>query len=175
MTLTPIQQRFVLHWGEMGSRWGISRTVAQIHALLYLSPAPLDAEEIADTLSVARSNVSTSIKELLGWGIVKTVHVLGDRRDHFEAMSDVWEMFRIIVDERKRRETDPTLSLLREITRDPSLQTKAELHTKQRLESMLSFFELMSTWCDQTRRIPTPVVVRLLKMGDKIAKLARLG
>src|SRR6201987_4498648 len=111
--LSPIQQNFILHWGEMGTRWGINRTVAQIHALLFLSPKPLNAEEIAQTLCVARSNVSTSLKELQGWGIVKLVHVLGDKRDHFESMKDVWEMFRVVLDERKRREIDPTLNMLR--------------------------------------------------------------
>src|SRR5437588_8048177 len=113
-TLSPIQQKFILHWGEMGTRWGINRTVAQIHALLYISPRPLNAEEIAQVLGVARSNVSTSLKELQGWGIVKMVHVLGDKRDHFESMKDVWEMFRVILDERKKRESDPTLAMLRE-------------------------------------------------------------
>src|SRR6266849_1589093 len=112
--LKPIQQKFVLHWGEMGTRWGINRTVAQIHALLFLSPRPLNAEEIAQTLGVARSNVSTSLRELQGWGIVRLVHVLGDRRDHFESLKDVWEMFRMVLDERKKREIDPTLAMLRE-------------------------------------------------------------
>src|SRR5881397_1254610 len=101
-TLTPAAERFILHWGEMGARWGINRTVAQIHALLYLSPKPLHAEEIAETLGVARSNVSTSLKELQGWGIVRLAHVMGDRRDHFESMKDVWEMFRVILDECKK-------------------------------------------------------------------------
>src|SRR5213592_2706618 len=119
--LSPVQQKFILHWGEMGTRWGINRTVAQIHALLYLSPRPLHAEEIAKTLSVARSNVSTSLRELQSWGIVRIVHVLGDRRDHFESLKDVWEMFRIILEERKRREIDPTLRALQECgaDRDP--------------------------------------------------------
>src|SRR6478736_3112940 len=112
--LTPVQEKFILHWGEMGARWGINRTVAQIHALLFISPKPLNAEEIAETLSVARSNVSTSLRELQSWGIVKIVHVMGDRRDHFESMKDVWEMFQIVLDERKRREIDPTLAILRE-------------------------------------------------------------
>src|SRR5258707_14477678 len=110
--LTPVQQKFILHWGEMGARWGINRTVAQIHALLYISPRPLHAEEIVETLGVARSNVSTSLKELQGWGIVKMVHVLDDKRDHFESRKDVWEMFRVILDERKRREIDTTVALL---------------------------------------------------------------
>src|SRR5919204_1329090 len=112
--LSPIQKKFILHWGEMGARWGINRTVAQIHALLFLSPRPMHAEEIATTLGVARSNVSTSLRELQGWGIVRVTHLLGDRRDHFESMKDVWEMFRIIVDERRKREADPTLAMLRE-------------------------------------------------------------
>src|SRR5262252_7221918 len=109
--LTATEQRFVLHWGEMGTRWGINRTVAQIHALLYLSPKPLHAEEIAETLSVARSNVSTSLSELQSWKIIKSVHVMGDRRDHYESVKDVWELFRVVLDERKRREVDPTLEM----------------------------------------------------------------
>src|SRR5882762_1273604 len=110
--LSDVQQNFILHWGEMGTRWGINRTVAQIHALLFISPKPLPAEEIAATLAVARSNVSTSLKELQGWGIVKLVHVMGDRRDHFQSMKEVWDMFRAVLDERKKREIDPTLSVL---------------------------------------------------------------
>src|ERR1700689_25563 len=106
--LTGVQQKYILHWGEMGTRWGINRTVAQIHALLYLSPGALPAEEIAETLSVARSNVSTAIRELEGWGIVRAVHVLGDRREHYESMKDVWEMFRLVVEQRKRGEVHPT-------------------------------------------------------------------
>src|SRR3954462_4094986 len=116
MTLTPTIEKFILHWGEMGTRWGINRTVAQVHALLYISPKPLHAEEIAETLGVARSNVSTSLKELQSWGIVRLAHVMGDRRDHFESMKDVWEMFRVIMDERKKRECDPTMHLLKELT-----------------------------------------------------------
>jgi len=112
-TLTPTEQKYILHWGEMGARWGINRTVAQIHALLFLSPEPLNAEVIATTLGVARSNVSTSLRELQGWGIVRAVHVLGDRRVHFESTKNVWELFRTIVDQRKRREIDPTLETLR--------------------------------------------------------------
>src|SRR5213080_4808321 len=112
--LSSVQQKFILHWGEMGTRWGINRTVAQVHALLYLSPRPLHAEEIAATLSVARSNVSTSLRELQGWGIIRVVHLLGDRRDHFESLKDVWELFRTIVEERRKREADPTLAMLRD-------------------------------------------------------------
>jgi DNA-binding transcriptional regulator GbsR (MarR family) len=110
MKLTPVMEKYVLHWGEMGTRWGVNRSIAQIHALLYLSPQPLTAEEIADTLSIARSNVSTSLKELQGFGLVRMTHLLGDRRDHFESIKDNWEMLTLIIEERKRREIDPTLT-----------------------------------------------------------------
>src|SRR5438876_924060 len=154
-TLSPVQQKFVLHWGEMGTRWGINRTVAQIHALLFISPKPLTAEQIADTLSVARSNVSTSLKELQSWGIVKVVHLLGDRRDHFESMKDVWEMFRVILDERKKRECDPTLAMLRESVAEARKPGNADAYTRDRLNDMLQFFELMTGWYEQTRKLPT--------------------
>ena len=111
--LSSVQRSFILHWGEMGTRWGINRTVAQVHALLYISPQPLNADHIVEALEVARSNVSTSLKELQGWGIVRLVHVQGDKRDHFESLKDVWEMFRIVMDERKKREFDPTMHMLR--------------------------------------------------------------
>ena len=171
MTLTDIQQKFILHWGEMGTRWGINRTVAQIHALLFLSAEPLHAEEIADTLGVARSNVSNSLRELQGWGIVKVVHLLGDRRDHFESLKDVWEMFRIIVDERKKREADPTLAMLREAVAEAKTPEAADAYTRKRLADMLEFFEAMTRWTEQTRKLPTPAVARMVKMGDKMAKL----
>ena len=171
MTLTPVQQKFILHWGEMGTRWGINRTVAQIHALLYLSPVPLPAEAIAETLGVARSNVSTSLRELQGWRIVRVVHLLGDRRDHFESLKDVWEMFRIIVDERKKREADPTLTLLREAVAEAKKPGAADAYTRERLGDLLKFFELVTAWAEQMRKLPTPAVARLVRMGDRIGKL----
>jgi DNA-binding transcriptional regulator GbsR (MarR family) len=179
--LTPIMQKFILHWGEMGTRWGINRTVGQIHALLYLAPRPLNAEEIADTLGVARSNVSTSLKELQNWGIVRIAHVMGDRRDHFESMKDVWEMFRIIMDERKKRETDPTLQLLRELNAEAKKTGggggagAADAHVRERLSDMLGFFELMTDWYDKTRKMSTPAVIRFCKLGDKVAKMFGVG
>src|SRR5881409_1358429 len=138
--LNPIQQKFILHWGEMGTRWGINRTVAQIHALLYLSPQPLHAEDIAETLKVARSNVSSSLKELQGWGIVKLVHVLGDKRDHFESMKDVWEMFRVVLDERKRREIDPTMKMLQECIAESGREKGTDQYTQHRLRDLADFF-----------------------------------
>src|SRR5947207_11476767 len=131
-TLSPIQQKFVLHWGEMGARWGINRTVAQIHALLFLSATPLNAEDIASTLGVARSNVSTSLRELQGWRIVRVTHIMGDRRDHFESMKDVWEMFRIIVDERQKREADPVLAMLRDAAVEAKKPGTADAYTRER-------------------------------------------
>lgn len=169
--LTPVQQKFIVHWGEMGARWGINRTVAQIHALLFLSPTPLNAEDIAATLGVARSNVSTSLRELQGWGIVRITHMLGDRRDHFESMKDVWEMFRIIVDERKKREADPTLAMLREAVAETKKPGAADTYTRERLADMLQFFEVMTSWCEQTRKLSTPAVMRMVKMGNRFAKM----
>src|SRR5882724_10164672 len=137
--LSPVQQKFILHWGEMGTRWGINRSVAQIHALLFLSPKPLPADDIVETLDVARSNVSTSLKELQGWGIVKLVHVLGDKRDHFESMKDVWEMFRVVLDERKRREIDPTLAMLRDCIGQAENDKATDEYTQERLRELAGF------------------------------------
>jgi DNA-binding transcriptional regulator GbsR (MarR family) len=169
--LTDIQRRFLLHWGEMGTRWGINRTVAQVHALLYLSPRPLDAEEITDTLAVARSNVSGSLRELQTWGIVKMVHVMNDRRDHFEAMKDPWEMFRVVLDERKRREIDPTLAMLRETLAEMKAKGDKDAATAERLEALRDFFEVTTNWYNLIRQWPTTTLIRFLKLGDKAIKL----
>jgi DNA-binding transcriptional regulator GbsR (MarR family) len=174
-TLSPLQEKFVLHWGEMGTRWGINRTVAQVHALLYLSPRPLNAEEIVDALGVARSNVSTSLKELQGWGIVKLVHVLGDKRDHFESMKDVWEMFRVVLDERKKREIDPTIAFLRDSIAEAEADRATDPVTRQRLKDLHDFFATTTTWCQQVRRWPTSALVRFLKLGDRVLKLIGMG
>ena len=170
-SLTPTTQAFVLHWGEMGTRWGINRTVAQIHALLFLSPEPLNAGEIAATLAVARSNVSNSLRELQNWGIVKVVHVMGDRRDRYEAMKDVWEMFQLIVDERKKRECDPTLAALRELTIAAKKAGAEDAYARERLAEMLQFYETITAWYTQVRRMPTKALVKFVKMGDKVRKL----
>ena len=174
MTLRPVQQKFVLHWGEMGTRWGINRTVAQIHALLFISPKPLNAEEIAETLAVARSNVSTSLKELQSWRIVKLVHVLGDKRDHFESMKDVWEMFRIVLDERKRREIDPTIALLEECLAEGAKE-KEDKFTQERLRELHRFFQATTAWYAQVARLPAAALVRFLNAGDKLLKSLGLG
>jgi DNA-binding transcriptional regulator GbsR (MarR family) len=169
--LTPVMERYVLHWGEMGTRWGVNRSVAQIHALLYLSPRPLTAEEIADTLSLARSNVSTSLKELQSWGLIQLTHILGDRRDHFEAKRDLWDMLMTIVEERKRREIDPTLTLLRQCVLDAEGDKATDPEIKARIERMLEFIEMLTTWYGQVRGLPRSTLVTLMKMGSKVARL----
>ena len=173
MNLSPVQQKFILHWGEMGTRWGINRTVAQIHALLYISPKPLNAEEIAATLNVARSNVSTSLKELQGWRIVRLVHVLGDKTDHFESMKDVWEMFRSVLDERKRREVDPTVALLQECLAEVAKDKGTDKHTEMRLRELNEFFQTTSAWYAQVSKLPGAGLVKFLGAGDRLFK--RLG
>ena len=173
--LSPIQQKFILHWGEMGTRWGINRTVAQIHALLYLWPQPLPAEDIAETLAVARSNVSTSLKELQGWGIVKLIHVLGDKRDHFEAMKDVWEMFRVVLDERKRREIDPTMNMLRECIAETEKEMGTDHYTQARLRELARFFETTTAWYNQVRSWPSSLLPKFTRFEDKIRKLVGAG
>jgi len=169
-TMDDVTRTFVLHWGEMGSRWGISRTVAQIHALLYIAPRPLHAEQITSALSLARSTVSTSLRELQGWGVIRLVHVLGDRRDHFEALDDVWEMFRLVLDERKRREVDPTVDLLRDGVEQAKGKAGGE-QTYLKLAELLEFFEAISTLYEKTRSVPTGVFKRLVRSGDRVREL----
>ena len=171
MHLTPTMKKFILHWGEMGTRWGINRTVAQVHALLFLSLKPIPADEIAKTLSVARSNVSTSLRELQSWGIVRVVHVLGDRRDHFESLKDVWQLFQLVVEERKRREIDPTLVLLRENVAELKTGGQAEAYTRERLQDMLEFFEAATTCYEEIRGFSPATLRRLSKVGGKIGKV----
>jgi DNA-binding transcriptional regulator GbsR (MarR family) len=171
MKLTPIMERYVLHWGEMGTRWGVNRTVAQIHALLYLSPQPLAAEEIAETLAVARSNVSTSLKELQAWGVVTVAHVLGDRRDHFTIKGDTWAMLTAIMEERKRRELEPTLSLLRQCVLELGSDRETPSEVKARIEQMLAFIATLTEWFDQIKTLPKSTLIPLMKMGARIAQL----
>ncbi len=172
-TLDPITEKFILHWGEMGTRWGVNRTVAQIHALLYLSPQPLNAEDIAGTLSIARSNVSTSLKELESWGIVRAIHLLGDRREHYQATKDVWEMARVILDERKRREIDPTVNVLRECLRDMEGKGAAEVEKRARLKATLEFVEMVTSLYTQVSKLPTGTIRGLLSAQGRVRKLLR--
>ena len=171
MPLPPVEQRFILHWGEMGTRWGINRTVAQVHALLFLSPKPLHAEQIASTLAVARSNVSTSLRELQGWGIVRVVHILGDRRDHFETVKDVWEIFRVIAEERKRREIDPTLRVLEECVMELKRSGPDSAYTRERLEGMLEFLTTTSALFDEFVHMPTAALKGIARLRGRLGTL----
>jgi DNA-binding transcriptional regulator GbsR (MarR family) len=171
MTLTPAAQRFVLHWGEMGQAWGINRTMAQVHALLFVSPDALDAEEISRLLDVSRSNVSTSLRELITWGVVRRVHIIGDRRDRFEALKDVMDTFRVIMAERKRREMDPTIVLLETCVRDANTSVSTDEYTRLQLEKMLEFVRMVTVWYSQIDRLPTPALQALFKGGGRLARL----
>ena len=170
MDLSPNLSRFVLHWGEMGTRWGVNRTVAQIHALLYITGRPMHAEEIADTLDVARSNVSNSIRELQGWNLIKLVHLAGDRRDHFETSTQVWELLRTIVRERQRREIAPTVEVLRGLLAEASI-TKEPAEARLRMRETLELLETLTTWSDEMLKLDTTTLTKVLKLGAKIKKL----
>ena len=173
--LSPAAQKFILHWGEMGTRWGVNRTVAQIHALLFLSPKPLEAEEIARTLSVARSNVSTSLRELQGWRIVRSVSVLGDRRQHFESLKDVWEMFHIIVEERKRREFDPTIAVVREcLAQAGKTEGTDDIYARERMAEMLEFVSTMSGLFEEFRELSPSTMKRLAKLRGGVRNLLHM-
>ena len=146
MKHSPAVEKYVLHWGEMGTRWGTNRTVAQIQALLYLSPEPLRADQIVDALSIARSNVSTSIRELQSYGMVRMTHVLGDRRDYFESLHDVWELFRVIIDQRKQRELNPTLTMMPNADEEVDSESETHTVTKERIHNMLDYVEKTRNW-----------------------------
>ncbi len=169
--LSPAATEFILHWGNLGGQWGVNRSVAQIHALLFVSDRPLHAEEIAELLGLARSNVSNSIKELLGWRLIERVPLFGDRRDHFTAETDIWEMVTRIAAGRKAREVDPAEAALKacvaRAAHDPELSDGA----KARLADMLDFVTTMSRWHDEMLSVPKPALMRLIKLGAGVTKL----
>lgn len=170
MALSPQIERFVLHFGEMGSRWGVNRTVGQIYALLFLAPQPLNADDIAEALGFSRSNVSLGLKELQSWRLVKLIHQVGDRRDYFETPKDVWEIFRILMEEKRKREVDPTLTLLRDtLLESPS--GPGEAYAQQRMTEMLELIELSTGWFDEVQRLPPETLQSLMKLGSKVQKV----
>ena len=171
--LGAIETKFILHWGEMGPRWGINRTVAQIHALLYLSEEPLNAEQIADTLTVARSNVSNSLKELQGWGLIKNVHRLGDRRDHFESKKDMWEMARLITAERKRREFDPTVVVLRECIDEIDSTGGGSDYTRERVSATLKFIETATDVYEELQSLPVETIMKVETTKKRLKNLIK--
>lgn len=166
----PEAEAFILHWGEMGTNWGVNRSVAQIHALLYLSDRPINAEEISETLKLARSNVSTALKELQSYGIVRRQHVSGDRRDHFVAETDLWELLMRISAERKRREIDPTIQLLSQLKDSIAERKDVPAHVRERIGRMHEFISTLTNWYDQVRRLPKPTLVTLMKLGAKVSQ-----
>jgi DNA-binding transcriptional regulator GbsR (MarR family) len=172
--LSPLSRRFVLHWGEMGSRWGVNRTVAQIHALLFYSGRPMHAEEITDVLAVARSNVSTSLRELINLNLVRTVHLHADRRDHFETSKDAWELFRTVICERKAREFDPTAAMLKALTVDDAFANEPA-DVRARVKETLTLMTALSSWGDEMLRLEPATLMKVMKLGGKIQKLLRDG
>lgn len=174
MKLTPIAQRFILHWGDMGNSWGVNRTVAQIHALLFFHGRPLNAEEIADTLNAARSNVSNSIKELLNWGLIRSSRRPGDRRDYFETSADVWELLRTIVRERKQREFDPTSQMLRDLIAEPGFEAESP-DTQDRVHETLRLMESLGIWTDEMLRLSPATLDKVLRLGASVQRFIRSG
>ena len=172
--LPAVSRRFVMHWGEMGSRWGVNRTVAQIHALLFVGGRPMHAEEIAELLRVARSNVSTSLRELVNLNLVRVVHQLGDRRDHFETARDVWALFRTVVRERKAREFDPTVAVLRDCVADPAFAAETA-DARARIEDTLALMTSLSSWTEEMLRLEPATLMKVMKLGSRIQKLLREG
>lgn len=170
MNLSPTLERFVLHWGEMGTRWGVNRTVAQIHALLYITGRPMHAEEITETLGVARSNVSNSIRELQSWNLVRLLHIAGDRRDHFDTSLSVWELARTVIRERQRREIAPTIAVLTELLDDPAI-SRDPAEAKRRIRETLEFLQTLTAWGDEMMRLDTDTLSKVLKLGARVKKL----
>ncbi|MCB2002460.1 MAG: GbsR/MarR family transcriptional regulator [Burkholderiaceae bacterium] len=173
MNLPPLTQKFVLHFGEMGSRWGINRTVGQIYAMLYVAPRPLNADELGEALGFSRSNVSMGLKELQSWALVRLIHQPGDRREYFQAPDDVWAIFRTLAAERRKREIDPTLSMLRDaLMEQPSVPD--DIHAQERMRQMHAFIEMMTDWLDDVQKMDSETLASLMKMGAQVQKLLEM-
>jgi len=173
MNLPPLTQRFVMHFGEMGSRWGINRTVGQIYALLYVSSKPLNAEEVGDSLGFSRSNVSTGLKELQSWNLVRLVHQPNDRREYFQAPEDMWSIFRTLAAERRKREIDPTMTMLREaLTEQPN--APADVYAQERMQQMHAFIHLMTNWLDEVLHMDPSTLTNLMQMGSRVQKVLEI-
>ena len=168
--MPPAIEQFVLHWGEMGTRWGVNRSVAQIHALLYVSDKPKTAEEISEILGLARSNVSNSLKELLTWQLIRRVHVMGDRRDHFAAETDLWDMLLRIAIGRKQREIDPTIEVMNRCVEEANADKRVSKQAKARINEMLEFMTTMDNWFTDMASVPKPKLFAMMKMGKTIMK-----
>ena len=172
MKLNPTTEQFILHWGEMGTRWGVNRTMAQIHALLFIVGRPMNAEEIVETLGVARSNVSNSIKELQNWRLVKTVPIMGDRREHFATNDDVWALFKIIAEERMKRELEPTVVFLDNLIESPEFALENE-NAQKRIKETRDFVQTLSVWANDILKLPVAIMSKVLKLGTGIQKFLK--
>jgi DNA-binding transcriptional regulator GbsR (MarR family) len=168
--MTPLVHSFVAHFGEMGSRWGISRTVGQIYALIYVSAQPLNADEIAESLEFSRSNVSMGLKELQAWRLVSLKHLAGDRREYFQAPGDAWEVFRILAEERRRREIEPTLSSLRAALMERPTN-EADRFAQERMRGMHELIEMLTQWFDEVQRMDQDTLAKLMRMGTQVQKV----
>ena len=175
MTLTPAMQDFILHWGEMGTRWGVNRSVSQVHALLHLSPDPLPADTICEMLGLARSNVSNAIKELQAWGLVSIKRQLGDRRDHFTSERDMFELVRVVVEARREREFVPTINAVSDALELAKMDAETPREVRKRMEDTLEVMRMFDTWYSQVVRLPHGSQVALLKLGAKIARFLPKG
>ncbi|GAA4346477.1 GbsR/MarR family transcriptional regulator [Variovorax defluvii] len=172
-TLPPLSRQFIAHFGEMGSKWGINRTVGQIYALIFISRRALNADEIAEALEFSRSNVSMGLKELQGWRLVQLRHQPGDRREYFEAPSDVWEIFRVLAEERRRREIEPTLSMLRmALLEKPG--SDEERHAQRRMREMYELIDRLMKWFDDVQRLAPETAMQLMGMGSTVTKVLEL-
>ncbi len=172
MNVTPLQQDFILHLGEMGSRWGINRTVGQIYALLFVSEEPLNADQIVDALQFSRSNVSMGLKELQSWRLVRSQHLPNDRREYFSAPDDIWEIFRVLIEERRKREIDPTLSMLRQSLINDNVAAEDE-YTAKRMQEMLGLIELTTGWIDDIKDLSPNTVIQLMKLGSGVTRFLK--
>ena len=174
MNVTPLKQRFILHLGEMGSRWGINRTVGQIYALLFVSDRPLNADDIVQALGLSRSNVSMGLKELQSWRLVIVQHLPDDRRVYFSAPEDTWEIFRILIEERRKREIDPTMSMLRDALMEPP-NTVEDERAAERMQEMLEMIEMTTGWLDDIKDLSPNTVIRLMKLGGGVTRFLSTG
>ena len=172
MTLTPLQQDFVLHFGEMGSRWGINRTVGQIYALLFISADPLNADQITSGLGISRSNTSMGLKELQAWNLVRLRHIQGERKDHFTTPDDLWEIVRILVEERKKREIDPTLTKLRELEMNGPM---GDDYAEARISELRELIEMLTGFYDEMEKLETDRLIQLLTLGNKLRNFLAKG
>ena len=172
MQVTPLKQRFILHFGEMGSRWGINRTVGQIYALLYVSAKPLNADDIVQALGLSRSNVSMGLKELQSWRLVRSQHLPADRREYFSAPEDIWEIFRVLIEERRKREIDPTLTMLRDaLMEEPA--SEEDQYAAGRMKEMHEMIELTTRWVDDVQHLPQKTAIQLMKLGGNVTKFLK--